>query len=240
MNDSQGEFGTSEQLCCNWAYNDDDTNRRAVHTKALPVIGESGYSTVRRGVKAGTPGCLGNQVAGDASTPLARCLALEADRSGGDASDIIEPHRAYRVGVRVATPDGNYGGRWSAWRNTPVAPPWSLPQVPGLSAFWNSAYQDRLAVSWGSVPAATGYHVTLDILNKAGQYSNNLVAMHHTGTWLLVTDRAPGNLQLCPGDRVRMGVRALYEPDVAGPWRNVPAYAWANVNKKDPPNGNCS
>ena len=165
----------------------------------------------------------------------------------------LDPHRTYRVGLRQAAPDGSYAGRWSPWRNAGPAAPYSLPAVSGLSAFWNSAYQGRLAVRWDGLPGATGYHVTIGVLAKGGGFTNNLVAMHHTGTWLLVTDRAPGNLQLCPGDRVRIGVRALYEPDgqwnndggntdqpdVYGPWRDTPAGAWANINKKDPPDGGC-
>ena len=161
-----------------------------------------------------------------------------------------DPHRSYRVGLRQAKADGSYTGRWSPWRNAEPVKPHSLPAVSGLSAFWNSVYQGRLAVRWDGLPGATGYHVTIGVKAKGGGFTNNLVAMHHTGTWLLVTDRAQ-NLQLCPGDRVRIGVRALYEPDgqwnngsdlpdVYGPWRDVPQHAWANVNKKDPPNGSCN
>ena len=162
----------------------------------------------------------------------------------------LDPHRAYRIGLRQADADGNYAGRWSPWRDAGPAAPHFLPAVSGLSAFWNSAYAGRLAVRWDGLPGASGYHITISVLDSANQFTNNLVTMHHTGTWLLVTDRAQG-LQLCPGDRVRIGVRALYEPDgqwnngsdlpdVYGPWRDVPQHAWANVNKKDPPSGVCN
>ena len=162
--------------------------------------GKRGSRSFGRGVKTGTPECLGNQVAGDPGTPLARCLALEADRPDVPASDsdVIDPHRAYRVAVRVATPSGGYAGRWAPWRNAGPAEPYSLPAVSGLSAFWNAAYQGRLAVRWDGLPGATGYHVTISMLDTANKFSNWLVALHHTGTWLLVTDRAQG-LQLCPG-----------------------------------------
>ena len=164
-----------------------------------------------------------------------------------------DPHRSYRVSLRQAKADGDYAGRWSPWRNAGPVPPTSLPQVSGLKRFWNGAYQGRLGVRWNKLPGATGYHLTVARRKggKHGPKSNHLVAMHHTGDWLMVTDWA--KIQLCKGDWVRVGVRPLYEPDgkwvndgsntdqpdVAGPWRDTPESPyWTIMNKHDPVAGN--
>ncbi len=145
----------------------------------------------------------------------------------------------YIVAVRA----GNYGG-WSNWTNSAELPPKSLPQVSNLRAFYNSAYQGRVAVAWNKVPGATGYHVTLSQQHREDgrtNYSeNHLVRHHHTGHWLIPTDWM-STIQLCQGDRIQMGVRPIYhggghwdgngEPDVAGPWRNTATF---EINKHDP------
>ena len=176
---------------------------------------------------------------------------IEVGGNGRRLDLTVDPHRAYRIGVRVATPDGDYAGRWSPWRDVAAVPPASLPQVSGLKRFWNGAYQGRLGVRWNKLPGATGYHLTVARRKggKHGPKSNHLVAMHHTGDWLMVTDWA--KIQLCKGDWVRVGVRPLYEPDgkwvndgsntdqpdVAGPWRDTPESPyWTVMNKHDPVN----
>ena len=91
-----------------------------------------------------------------------------------------------------------------------------------------------------------GYHVTLahrvsgPVLNE-----KHLVAMHATGNRLVVTDRNK-SLTLRNGHSIRVGIRAIYEPDghwdgsdapdVTGPWRNRPAVrnTWTVINKDAP------